>query len=51
MHRGSRAATPDRSPAVDAEVPRGQPVTEVVWAVLPAVGLIVLLVLTLRAMS
>ena len=51
MHRGSRAVTPDRSPAGDADVPRGQPATEVVWAVVPAVGLIVLLVLTLRAMS
>jgi heme/copper-type cytochrome/quinol oxidase subunit 2 len=46
MFRGSRIATPDRSPAVDAEVPRGRPVTEVIWAVLPAVGLIVILTLT-----
>ena len=51
MHRGSRPVTPDRSPPVDADVPRGRPVTEVVWAVLPAMGLIVLLILTLRALS
>jgi heme/copper-type cytochrome/quinol oxidase subunit 2 len=51
MHRASRAVTPERPPAADADVPRGQPATEVVWAVVPAVGLIVLLVLTLRAMS
>ncbi len=51
MHRGSRAVAADRSPAVDANVPRGKPVTEIISAVLPAVGLIVLLVLTLRAMT
>ena len=51
MHRGSRALAPDRSPAVDTPVPRGTPATELVSAVLPAVGLIVLLVLTLRAMT
>jgi hypothetical protein len=46
MFRGSRVATPDRSPAVDAEVPRGRPVAETIWAILPAVALIVILVLT-----
>ena len=46
MLRASRLATPDRSPAVDAEVPRARPMSEVVWAVLPAIGLIVVLVLT-----
>jgi len=46
MFRGSRVATPDRSPAVDAEVPRGRPVAEIVWAILPAVALIVILVVT-----
>ena len=51
MHRGSRATTPDRSPAVDADVPRGKPVSEVIWALIPAIGLVVLLILTLRAMA
>ena len=46
MFRGSRVATPDRSPAVDAEVPRARPVAEIVWAILPAVALIVILVVT-----
>jgi hypothetical protein len=46
MFRGSRVATPDRSPAVDAEVPRGRPVAEIVWAILPAVALILILVVT-----
>ena len=46
MFRGSRVATPDRSPAVDAEVPRGRPVAEIIWAILPAVALIVILVVT-----
>jgi hypothetical protein len=46
MLRGSRIATPDRSPAVDAEVPRARPVSELIWAVLPAIGLVVILVFT-----
>ena len=49
MFRGSHLATPDRSPAVDAEVPRGRPVAEIVWAILPAVALVVILVLTRNA--
>ena len=46
MLRGSRSVTPDRSPAADADVPRGRPIAEVIWAVLPAVALAVILVLT-----
>lgn len=46
MLRGSRIATPDRSPAVDADVPRARPVSELIWAVLPAIGLVLILVLT-----
>lgn len=46
MLRGSRVVTPDRSPAVDADVPRGRPVAELIWAVLPAVALAVILTLT-----
>jgi hypothetical protein len=46
MLRGTRLATPDRSPAVDAEVPRARPVSELIWAVLPAIGLVIILVLT-----
>ncbi len=46
MLRGTRIATPDRSPAVDAEVPRARPVSELIWAVLPAIGLVIILVLT-----
>ena len=46
MLRGSRTATPDRSGAVDAEVPRGRPASELIWAVLPAVGLVAILILT-----
>ena len=46
MLRGSRPVTPDRSPAVDTDVPRGQPLAEIIWAVLPAVALMVVLILT-----
>ena len=46
MLRGSRIATPDRSPAVDADLPRARPLSELIWAVLPAIGLAVILVLT-----
>lgn len=46
MLRGSRVVTPARSPAVDADVPRGRPVAELIWAVLPAVALAVILTLT-----
>ncbi len=46
MLRSSRAATPDRSPSVDADVPRARPLGEMIWAALPAIGLIVLLIYT-----
>jgi hypothetical protein len=46
MLRGSRATAPDRSASVDANMPRGRPGAELVWAVLPAIGLIVILALT-----
>ena len=46
MLRGSRIADPDRSSAVHAEVPRARAVSELIWAVLPAIGLVVILVLT-----
>ena len=46
MLRGSRALTPDRSPSVDAEVPRARPLGEMIWAIIPAIALIVILTLT-----
>ena len=46
MLRGSRPATPDRSPAVDTDVPRGRPLAEIIWAGLPAIALLVVLILT-----
>ena len=46
MLRGSRIATPDRSSAVDADVPRGRPAAELIWAVLPAIALAIILVVT-----
>jgi hypothetical protein len=49
MFRGSHLARPDRSPSVDADVPRARPMGELIWAVLPAVGLVVVLVLTREA--
>ena len=45
MFRGSR----DRSSGAGADVPRGRPVAELIWALLPAVVLVVILVLTLGA--
>jgi hypothetical protein len=44
--RGSRAATPAPSQPVDAHVARGRPLAELIWAVLPAIGLLVILILT-----
>ena len=46
MFRGTHTAHPDRSPSVDADVPRARPMGEMIWAVLPAIGLIVILVIT-----
>ena len=46
MFRGTRTAHPDRSPSVDADVPRARPMGEMIWAVLPAIGLIVILAIT-----
>ena len=46
MLRGSRMASPDRSPSVDAEVPRPRPMGEMIWAVLPAIALVILLAFT-----
>ena len=49
MRRGSRvgAATPDTT--TGPEVPRGRPVVEMIWAAVPAIALIVVLVLTRSA--
>jgi len=46
MLRGSRAAAPDRSPAIESDVPRARPVGEMIWAILPAIALAVILTLT-----
>ncbi len=46
MLRGSRVTSADRSPFVDADVPRSRPGVELVWAVVPAVALIFVLTLT-----
>ena len=46
MFRGSRTASPDRSPSVDADVPRAPAIGETVWALLPAIALAVILTLT-----
>ena len=46
MLRGSRAAPSTPAVGSDAVVPRGRPVVELIWAVLPAVGLILILALT-----
>jgi len=50
MMRGSRAASVPPAHASDAVVPRGRPVIELIWAVVPAVGLILILILTRSAM-
>ena len=50
MLRASRAAR--ATPAyTDAIVPRGRPAVELIWALLPAVGLIVILALTRTAIQ
>lgn len=49
MFRGSRAVSPDRSPAVDADVPRARAAGEIVWAVLPAIVLLAVLLVTRNA--
>jgi hypothetical protein len=46
MFRGSRTTSPDRSPSVDADVPRARAIGETVWALLPAIALAVILTLT-----
>jgi hypothetical protein len=45
MLRGSRANHAGSSDA-DAVVPRGRPAVELIWAILPALGLILVLALT-----
>jgi hypothetical protein len=47
MFRGSRVVAPDHPPDAGADVPRGRPVAELVWALLPAVMLVVILIFTL----
>jgi len=49
MVRGSRAVTANSTHAPDAVVPRSRPVVELIWAVLPAIGLIIVLLLTRSA--
>ena len=46
MLRGSRVVAAARPLAVDADVPRGRPLAELIWAALPAIGLAVILILT-----
>ena len=46
MLRGSRGPAAPSATAPDAVVPRARPGTELLWAILPAVGLIVVLLLT-----
>ena len=46
MLRGSRANAAVTSNERDALVPRGRPAVELVWAILPALGLILVLALT-----
>jgi len=46
MLRGSRANPAAISNDADAIVPRGRPAVELVWAILPALGLILVLALT-----
>jgi hypothetical protein len=50
MGRASRHPAGDASPAGDA-VPRSRPLPEMIWAVLPAVGLAVALAFTWRAIQ
>ena len=46
MLRGSRAAPAGAAGAADSVVPRGRPMVELAWAIVPAVGLILILILT-----
>ena len=48
MLRGSRPGA-GRADAAGANVPRGRPVMEVLWAVVPAIGLVFVLVMTRNA--
>ncbi len=49
MVRGSRTTPP--SAASDAVVPRGRPAVELIWAIAPAIGLLVVLALTRDALQ
>ena len=50
MRRGSRAgAGASAGNPSDAAMPRGRPATELIWAVVPAVGLILVLIVTWEA--
>ena len=51
MLRGSRGPAAASTTAPDSIVPRGRPATEVLWAVLPAVGLVIILILTRNAIG
>lgn len=51
MMRGSRAASVNPAHASDAVVPRARPVIELVWALVPAIGLILILILTRSAVQ
>ena len=46
MLRGSRGPAAGSESVPDAVVPRSRPAVELLWAVIPAVGLIIILVLT-----
>ena len=46
MLRGSRTGLATQGETQDAAVPRGQPVTELIWAVVPALALVLVLILT-----
>ena len=48
MLRGSRAGAVS-APAPETSVPRGRPIVEMVWAIIPAVALVVVLILTRNA--
>ena len=49
MMRGSRVTPANSAP--DAVVPRGRPAVELIWAIAPAIGLIVILALTRNAIQ
>ena len=49
MLRGSRSIVAGPAEGSQASVPRGRPVMEMVWAIVPAVALIVVLALTREA--